>query len=344
MATIDDVAMQLTAHERIMQDRYEHLEHGLKKVKSALREEEAEMSDVRIDTNPMSGVLPMLMNQGGGTGAALGGGLGAGLLGGVLGGVMLNRNGVLGVGGGDAGGGFVTSAQLQTAVNTVTNDNDTTAILQTLGDIKASVPLAEAQTQLAIQNAQSDLNRNIDNTGDQITAQVSAAQLANANNFAATSRQLSEIIATSLASQNVINSNVLTQGAAGVAATKDAAYATQAAINNSTKEILAALNDQNIANLQRQLVVAESALADQRFAQRSRDVEVNVTQSVTQNQNQLNMQQQQQAQFQVLAQLAANVNNLANDIQAVRQTQSNVNFGVQGNAAQTASAANNRVN
>lgn len=320
MATTDDVAAQLAAHEALQKDRYEHTIEKLSDVKSHVKKGE------KMETNPLAFMLPLMGNQGS-TGAAMGGGLGAGLLGGILGGTLLNRGGLLG-GVGDGGAGYVTPAQLTAALNGVTESNNTSAVLQTLGDIKTgvagiptSVALAEGQVQLALQGAQADLNRNIDSTGDQVTAQISAAQLNNANNFAATSRQLSDIIATSLASQNAINVNVLNSaaqtreavnlnGAANMAATKDAATATQLAINTSTSQILAALNAQDMANLQRQLTVAETTLAEQRSAARSREIEVTVSQTVNQTQLQTQAQNQQQQQLILLSQIAAGLGSL----------------------------------
>jgi len=280
-----------------------------------------------------------------GVGAGAGAGLGAGILGGILGGALLGNNGLFGNrdrGYNDAG--VVTPALLSTSLAGVTEAQNTSMIQQTLGDIKASIPLAEGQVQLALATLQNDINSNINSA-----IQTTVAGDAGIN------QNISSALASSLASQNAININVMASannvkeavtnyGVANLNATKDSQFATQVAISNSTKEILAALNEQNTANLQRQLTVAEQALLEQRGAARSRDVEINVSQTVSQNQAQLQAQQQQQQQFQILAQLAANINNLAGDIQAVRQTQSNVNFGVQGNAAQTASAANNRVN
>jgi hypothetical protein len=310
--TIDELSNQLAAHERIMQDRYEHLEKGMEEIKRA------------------EGAEGVGMNLLGTTGLGLVGNGDGSTANGLILGALLGNGGLLGNRNRNDGEACVTPTDLTAALNGVTASTNTNAILQGIGDLKTAVPVAEGQVQLALQSAQADLNRNIDSTGDQIAAQVSAAQLANANNFAATSRQLSDIIATSLASQNTINTNVLTSAAstkeavalygnANLVATKDAATATALAVANSTKEILAALNDQNVANLQRQLTVAESTLAEDRARSRSREVEVNVTQSVTQNQNQLNFQQQQQQQFQILAQLGAAVGNLANDIQSVKQ-------------------------
>lgn len=364
MATIDDVAEKLAAHERIMQDRYEHLEKGIAEIKSAeSAETETKMSTVNVE-NPMGGLLPLMMggNWGGGsTAGAVGGGWGAGVLGGVLGGALLGNNGgLLGNRNGTAvGEGFVTPTQFQAGLNSVTAANDTTALMQGIGDLKTgvagiptSVALAEGQTQIALQNAQADLNRNIDNTGDQITAQISAAQLNNANNFAQTSRQLGEIIAASLASQNQINLNVSNQGAAtretvnangtaNLLATERAATATALAVANSTKEIIAALNAQDMANLQRQLTVAETTLAEQRATQRSRDVEVNVTQSVTQNQNQLQMQQQQQQQAIYLNNIATVLAGLQNAV-ATNNSMIIGNTGAVTSGAQTANPINVR--
>lgn len=96
MATTDDVAVQLAAHEALQKDRYEHIEHGLAKIKSAVGAEGKKMDNL--------GVLPLLMNQGGGTGTAMGAGLGSGVLGGFLA-SMLTRNGALGVGGAVDGSG-----------------------------------------------------------------------------------------------------------------------------------------------------------------------------------------------------------------------------------------------
>jgi RNA-binding protein YhbY len=296
----------------------------------------------------VAGILPMLGGYGGGgwggAGAGAGAGLGAGLLGGVLGGALLNnRGGLFGNNNGE-GGNFVTPTQLANSTSSIIDANQNTVLLQAVGDVKAAVPLAEAQVQLALAGQAADLNR-----------AIGASENLLVTGQAGINKNISDSMLATLQSQNSINVNVLTSanstkeavalyGNANLVATKDAATATALAVANSTKEILAALNEQNTANLQRQLTVAEQALFETRAESRARGTEVNVTQTVNQNQLQLQAQTQAQAQLQVLAQLAANVNNLANDIQAVRQTQSNVNFGVQGNAGQTASAANNRVN
>lgn len=396
MATTEDIAMQVTgvaeklaAHERIQEDRYEHLksgqehlEKGIAEIKSAeSAETEAKMSTVNVESpmGGMAGVLPLLMGGGNGwnnnSGGALGGASG-GAIGAFLGSALGNRRGGLLGGDGDVGGNFVTPTQLTSAINGVIDNNNATTNLQTLGDIKtavagvnASVALAEGQGQLSMQNAQADINRNIDNTGDQITAQISAAQLNNANNFAAQARQTSDILAASIANQNSIRSDLnigvasINAGIANLAtASLQQTYALNTAIRDASDKAVAAttaqgletralINSLNTHNLERTLSEANNKInmlelaAQNTGTQRQlRETEINISNTNTATAQQMQAQTMQQQQFQILAQLGAAVGNLANDMQTIRQTQSNVNFGVQGNAGQNASAANNRVN
>ncbi len=277
----------------------------------------------------------------GGAGAGAGAGLGAGLLGGVLGGALLGGRGGL-LGNGVDGSAAVTPAFLASSLAQVTDTAQATVVLQTLGDIKASIPLAEGQVQLALAGAQADINGNI-SAGLQVA--VAGQGMINKN--------ISDAIAASLASQNNINVNILQQAAAGrevtaqfgvanLTATKDAQYATGVAISNSTKEILAALNDQNTANLQRQLTVAEQALLEQRANSRSRETEVNVTQTVNQNQNQLQAQAQQQQQFLITNNLLQAILSQAQVAQATNQSLIIGNTGAVVGGPQNANPTNVR--
>lgn len=267
--------------------------------------------------NPMAAMIPAMMgNIGGGTGAAVGGGLGAGLLGGILGGVLLNRNGVLG-GGIDGGAGCVTPAMLTSGLASVIDSNQNTTLLQSVGDVKAAVPLAEAQVQLALAGSTAQIQSTLNNN-------ASAAALANsltnqniANSTATTlagqvaiNKNIADAIAASLASQSAIKETVAAYGVANLNATKDAQFAIVTAGNQNTKEILAALNQQNVDNLQRQLTVAESVGLENRLLGRQREVEVNVTQTVNQNQLQAQAQLQQQQQAVFNATIMAHLQNL----------------------------------
>jgi len=341
--TLQDVGTRLQQHEDNSVARAARIEKKIKHLK-----EEMKMStpDVNVFGSGLGSVLPMVMgNAGGNTAGAIGGGLGAGVLGGVLGGALLGRRGgILGGDGDGAVGGVVTPSLLASTAAQITDTAQNTVVLQALGDIKAAVPLAESQVQLALAGVDNNLTL-IANTN--ATASALANSLTNQNiamSTASINKGVSEAIAASLASQGSIKESIAAYGVANLNATKDSQYAITTAVRDDGDKTRALIVSQNDANLQRMLAVAEAQLAETRAAGRSREVEVNVAQTVNQNQNQIQAQTQQQQQFQILAQLAAQVGNLANDIQVVRQTQSNINFGVQGTAGQTASAANTRVN
>lgn len=291
-----------------------------------------ELKEEIMSTDNTAAILAAMGNRGvDGAGMGLGAGLGGGLLGGILGGALLGNRGLLGTGAAvaaEVGAGVVTPAMLTSGLASVIDSNQNTTLLQSVGDVKAAVPLAEAQVQLAIAGS---------------TATLTSGQ-------AMINKNISEAIAASLASQNNINVNVLNQGSqtrelvnaigqANLTATKDAQFATQVAVSNSTKEILAALNDQNTANLQRQLTVAEASLLENRLVGRQREVEVNVTQTVAQNQAQAQAQQQQQQQAIILAQLCSAIQGL----QVATATNSNLIVGNTG-ATTTGPQAANPVN
>lgn len=322
---MDDIIPQevgsLQEHETASAARAAHLEQDIK-----LIEKEIEMTtpDVNIyQKDGLGSMLPLVMgNMGGGTGAAMGGGLGAGLLGGILGGVLLNRNGVLGGGTGD-GAGVVTPTMLATSLGTVTESANNSTILQTLGDIKAAIPYNEAQMQLALAGAQADINNNISNHS---TSLLAGQAMINKN--------ISDSIATALASQNSIKESVAAYGVANLTATKDAQFSVVEAVRNDGDRTRALLIAQNDATLNRQLQVAESALAEQRAAFRTRDTEINITQNV--NQNQVQSQQQQQLQT-----LTNALSVLANQQQHI--SQGIVNLGHMSGSAGSQTAANTKV-
>jgi len=335
--TFEAVLSDLKTHEDKSQARFEELRTT---IEGKTMSEPVSVKNI-FDGNPAASMIPLLTGGMGNTGAAMGGGLGAGLLGGVLGGVLLNRGGLLGQDG--AGGGVVTPALLASSLAQVTDTQNNTTVMQSLGDIKASIPLAEGQVQLALAGTQASL-----------TSQATMNQLGLLAGQASITKSVSDAIASSLASQNNLNVNILNSAAAtkesiaafGVAnltATQNAQTAVTASINASTKEIISALNDQNVANLQRQLTVAEQALLERNAVLRSRETEINITNTNTANAQQMQTQNQQQQQFQILANLAATVSNLANDIQVVRQGQVTFNSGTMVGSG-TQSAANTKVN
>lgn len=348
MATIDDVALQLAAHERIQQDRYEHLAGKLKNLELFEKSENEKGENM----NGLNGITGLM---GGGDNSANGLIMGA-LLGG---GGLFGRNGNLNNGATNTEG-CVTPTQFQAGLNSVTEANNTSTILQTLGDIKASVPLAEGQVQLALAGSQADLNRNIDATGDQIASQINAGQISNLQGQAALSQQLANVIATSLASQSTIKDTVQDTAAATNLAIANLAtaqlqntYALNTAIRDGADRSVAASVQQGEAtralisagreaDMQRQISDLTNALAEQRADGRMRASEINITNTNTATAMQMQAQNQNQQQFQILAQLAASVNNLANDLQQVKQSSVVFNSGKMHESGNQ-SAANTRV-
>lgn len=270
ISTLND---KFIKHVEQNKDRFLELENEIK----ALSTEGVAMSDGMM-SDPVALMALSQKNQG--TDGLFGGG--GGIIGGLLLGSLL-RNG---------GGVFGSTGDGGSAVNQLTLGQ----IQQTLGDIKASVPLAESQVQLALAGAQADINGNI-NTGNMVL-----------------NKAVSDAIAASLASQSAIKETILASSQAGITATMAAKFELANLIRDDGDKTRALLITQNEATLQRQLAVAEAALAEQRAVSRSRDVEVNVTQMVNQQQSQAQQQQNVLNLHAAVSALAAQVNRGQQDI------------------------------
>lgn len=112
--------------------------------------------------------------------------------------------------------------------------------------------------------------------------------------------------------------------------------------NQNTQSILSAICGLGSKMDQNTITQLQTELMEQRGAFRSKETEVNVTQTVSQNQAQQQFQAQQQQQFQILANLGTCMQNLANDIQVVKQGQTIFNSGTMA-ASGTQAAANTAV-
>ena len=241
-----------------------------------------------------------------GMGAGAGAGLATGLLGGLLGNALFRRGG----GWGDGDGGFNT---VQTAIN----DSN---ILQTLGDIKASVPLAEAQVQLALSGAQNDINANINRGELALTNQLSQQSLALANGLAGVNAAVKDV---------------------AVAAERNAWAVTQA-INNDGDKTRALIQSIDKTNDSRLITNLANEITELRNEQRLHTATGNININNTNTATAIANQQQQQQQFQILATLNAQLQNLANDVQAVRQGSVVFNSGTMRESGNQ-SAANTKV-
>jgi hypothetical protein len=265
------------------------------------------METVNLFANPNQG------NMGG----ALGGGLGAGLVGGLLG-TMIFRNGGLN---GIDGGGIAPVAQ-------VVNDS---AVLTTLGDIKASVPLAEAQVQLALAGVQTAIISDITSQTNSIAATQSRDALATANGFASVNSNVSST--ASITQKAVADASLLAE--------RNAWAVTQAITNDGdrTRALIQSIDKSNDSRL---ITSQANEIVELRGDRRLQEATGNITISNTNTANAVQSQNQQQQQFQILANLNAQLGNLANDIQAVRQSSVVFNSGTQTGSGNQ-SAANTRV-
>lgn len=245
-----------------------------------------------------------------GTGGAGDGGLGlgGGLIGGVLLGALLGRNGGLFGGGGEANG-------LQSSI-------DTNVILQSLGDIKAAVPLAESQVQLALAGAQADITSQSLQQTIALQNQGFNAQLSTLSNF----NQLGDKV-DALAAANALA--IATNQFNCVQATMADGEKTRALISSIDKQ-----NDNRLITAQANEII--ELRAEQNRTSDRHGIEINMINN--QNQNQMQFQQQQQV-LNTLAHVLADVSQVA------RATNSNVivgNTGASTTGAQTASPTNVR--
>lgn len=271
---------------------------------------------------------PTMLATGGNEGMGLGGGIGGGLLGGILAGALFGG----GLGNRRVDGeGCVTPSNLTAGLAGVTDAIQNTTVMQSLGDIKASVPLAEAQVQLALAGAQAEL-----------AGQINTANIANLGGQAMINKNVSDAIAASLASQTSIKESVAAYGVANLNATKDAQFAIATIVKDDGEKTRALITSNTISELQRQLTVAQTAALEDRLTNRARETEITITNTNTATAQQIQSQSQLQAQSQAIIQLSGLINNLAGDIQSVRQGQVVFNSGTMAGSA-TQAAANTKV-
>ena len=108
-------------------------------------------------------------------------------------------------------------------------------------------------------------------------------------------------------------------------------------------QVLAALNARAQLEDTRLITNQANEIIELRGDRRLAETAGNITITNTNTANAIAQQQQAQGQFQILAALSAAVNNLANDVQVVRQGQTIFNSGTMA-ASGTQTAANTKVN
>jgi hypothetical protein len=294
----------------------------------------ATTSLIEEDIMTPADTVNLFANPNQGMGGALGGGLGAGLVGGLLG-TMLFRNG-RGLDGGLGDGGVPATLQ---GVESVVNNS---AIMSQLADLKAAVPLAEAQGQLALAGAQMDLNSSIQASTGSVIGSISGFQSTVMNNL----NMQTQMNQKGFADNQLA---IATTGAAGISATKDAsliaernAWAITQAISNDGDKTRALIQSIDKSNDSRTITNLANEVTELRNERRLHDATGNITISnnntATAVAQQQQAQQQQQLQYQILAQLGV----LNADLQSVKQSSVVFNSGTQTNSGNQA-AANTRV-
>lgn len=290
-------------------------------------------STIKEDDMTPQDTVNLFANPNAGMGGALGGGLGAGLVGGLLGTALFGRRGL----GGVDGDGGVIPATLQ-GVESVVNNS---AIMQSLGDIKAAIPLAESQAQLALAGAQMDLNNSIQASTGSTIAAVSGLSTNLMNNLNMQTQMNQKGFADNTLA-------TVTSGANTLSAIKDASilaernsWAITQAITNDGDKTRALIQSIDKSNDSRTITNLANEVSELRNEGRLRTTEGNITISNNNTANAVAQQQQAQQQQQQIATLLATVNALYAQNQHIQQGVLNIGSGTVSGNSQT--AANTRV-
>ncbi len=306
---MDGALVTGTTGEEVATERHHHVHHYKVPVDvgviSEMKESEKDMSADLLTAQALG------MNAGRGQD---GFGAGGGLLGGLLVGALLSRGGLFGNADGNVAAG--------TAANSMQSSIDTNTILQSLGDIKAAVPLAEGQMQLALAGAQSD-----------ITSQMLTQSMALMNGIAgakeagvAAANQNALLLTTGFNNTKDAVDSLSTQVAIGQGVTNTnierLGWQLSTAITNDGEKTRALITSNQIADLNRLAQERQDEIIELRhnasLATQQRAIEINMTNN--QNQNQLQFQQQAQA-------LNTLANGLATALQNIQATNQAINIG-----------------
>lgn len=257
-----------------------HIQKDIGMLKEAIK------GEVKMDAMPN---IENVFKPGTGTSGDMGFG-GGGVLGLVALLALLNRNG--GAFGGEGSGG--------SAVNQLTLSN----IQDTLGDIKASVPLAEAQVQLALSGAQNNINSNVNGTATALQSTLSLLQLQQANAAAALGDKVDAGFSTAQLQ------------------TAQAQFALAQTITNDGDKTRALIQSIDKNNDSRLITAQANEIVELRQRNDSDRARHGIEISMTNNQNQNQLQFQQQAQ-------ALNIlsNGLVDALQSIRATNQAINIG-----------------
>lgn len=282
----------------------------------------------------MQPTMPAMVATGGGYGDNFG--MGGGLIGGLLLGSLLRNGGLNGVN----DGGCVTPSNLSAQLANVTDTQMNTTVLQSLGDIKASVPLAEGQVQLALAGAQADINANVFNASQSINANVATGLQTAIQGQSGINKNISDSVASALAAAAANKEATLAVGTATGSAILNSKFELANLINADGEKTRALITSFENANTQRLLGERQDQINELLAEGRRRDDRhgIEITMNNTQNQNQLQFQQQAQA----LANISNGVVAALQNIQATNQQLIIGNTGVASGGNQSSNPTNVR--
>ncbi|CAB4174058.1 hypothetical protein UFOVP961_21 [uncultured Caudovirales phage] len=293
----------------------------------------AESTNIMEDTTMTPQDTLNLFGNVGQGGGAMGTGLGAGLVGGLLGTALFGRRGLGGLG--DEGGG-VAPVTLQ-GVESVVNNS---AIMSQLADIKAAIPLAEGQAQLALAGAQMDISNRVTSSTGSVIASIGSFEsniMANLNMQTQINQKgFSDNAAVTVAGANA---NMIAIKDASVLAERNSWTLNQAitADGDKTRALIQSIDKSNDSRL---ITTLANEISELRNEGRLSTATGNITISNNNNANAIAQQQQAQQQQQQLAVLAANVSALYSQNQHIQQGILNIGSGT---VLGTQTAANTRV-
>lgn len=221
-------------------------------------------------------------------------------------------------------GDCVTQASLSAQLAGVTDSIQNTSVMQTLGAIQGSVPLAEGQTQLAIQGATSDITSQTQNQTLNLQNLLFNGQLANLSGFANTKDAVDSLSTQTAVGFGATNASIERLG-----------WQLSQRISDDGAQTRSLITNNRIAELEQQLTVAQLNEREER-ANNARITDRNnieISMNSIQNQNQMQNQQQQQQ----IASLTNCIAALGQNIQAQNQA---INIG----GFQSASPTNSNTN
>lgn len=227
-------------------------------------------------------------------------GMGGGLIGGLVLGSLMGRGNLFGnqggYGGYGQGEGCVTPSNLSAQLANVTDTQMNTEVLNGLGDIKAAVPLAEGQVQLALAGATADINSNVYNASQSINANIATGLQTAIQGQAGINKNIADSVATAIAAASANRETTLAVGNQLGTAILNSKFELAQVINNDGEKTRSLISSIESANTQRLLGERQDQINELLAEGRRRDdrhgIEINMTNN--QNQQQLQFQAQQQ--------------------------------------------------